>query len=191
MTPWIGPLKALENRRLLAATIVDDPNHVRFDRVVVDPTVVANGHKPKSLADIDRDGFSDVIAYTLGQGLWWYKYPTWTRSKIWSGGDSSYEDAQVADIDNDGDTDIIIADRWFENPVAQGGNPTALWTQHIVNTITERHDVEIGDVNRDGKIDLATLNGIYLQNSADSWSLLPNTQFADRGDHGTALGDVD
>src|SRR5262249_48270305 len=55
----------------------------------------------------------------------------------------------------------------------------------------QHHDVEIGDINLDGKIDLATLSGIFLQNSADSWTLIPASQFPDRGSHGTALGDVD
>lgn len=185
-------LERLENRCLFAAAIVNDPDHVPFDRVVIDPAIVANGHKPKALADIDQDGFTDVIAHQLGDGLYWYKYPTWSKSaKIWNGNNFLYEDAQSADIDNDGDTDIIVADRWLENPVAQGGNPAAgLWTEHVIGS-PNLHDVEIGDINLDGNIDLATRTGIYIQNNPNSWSLLPVSLFADRGNFGTALGDID
>src|SRR5262245_13549654 len=139
-------LEVLERRALLDATVIDDPNHVTFDRVVVDPTIVANGHKPKAIGDIDGDGFTDLVVFTLGQGLNWYKYPTWTKYPIWLGGNTTYEDAQSADIDNDGDTDVMIADRWLQNPSVEGGNPAAgPWVQHMIGT-DDHHDVEIGDI---------------------------------------------
>ena len=96
---------------------------------------------------------------------------------------------QAADIDGDGDSDIIVGDAngannilWFENPLI---NPPAghtadpkleaNWTYHIIGTQGETvHDLEIGDFNNDGKKDIVTsghgVTHLWIQNSPTSWS---------------------
>ncbi len=73
ISPFAGPLD-------VAAAAVTDISGLRFERVVIDPYEVPSGHKPTAIADVDGDGYPDIVAYTDGRGLSWYGHPTWTRT---------------------------------------------------------------------------------------------------------------
>ena len=81
-------------------------------------------------------------------------------------------DLTTADINADGFPDIIVPDSknggnngslsWFENPA---GNLTDTWTEHVIDTwsgtgtgnqIAHMSEVDAGDINGDGKIDIVT-----------------------------------
>jgi len=96
-----------------------------FQHVVIDATNPSDPHC-KALGDIDGDGLLDALAASSsGGGLFWYEYPDWTKHPIRASG-SWTTDMQVADIDNDGDLDVVIPDssglEWYENP-RPGGDP--------------------------------------------------------------------
>lgn len=145
-----------------------------FDYVVVD----AEGPDSlwqKSVGDINSDGLPDLLAGGQASGgLVWYESPGWMKRAVLSDGSFS-TDAEVADVDNDGDNDIIslltTGIVWLENPS---------WELH---TIEDRvlHDVEVSDFDGDGDVDLVTRNQgefgmqgdvlhFYWQNDDHSWT---------------------
>jgi len=174
-----------------------------FTRVVIDASFISPPWA-KALGDIDGDGHPDVVAAFGGDNheVYWYQYPTWSKHLI-----STHDaggDIQLVDVNNDGSLDVVTATSdgldgiaWYENPRGHGGNPAIdSWTRHIIENPVHwycGHDVEAGDLNADGKIDVVIRvedgpTYVYLQNSSDSWTkvLLSN---ASNGD-GMALLDV-
>lgn len=155
---------------------------------VVEPGIVANGHKPKALGDFDGDGRLDVFAYYAGAGMYWYEYPAWERHRM--NGARGGEDARAVDVDGDGDTDVVVSGtRWLENPLAGGGDPRGTWPVHEIGG-ADSHDLLTGDVNKDGRPDVVVLGGTYFQ-TASSWRYVSNALFPDRGYKGSELAGVD
>jgi hypothetical protein len=70
-------------------------------------------------------------------------------------------DMQAADIDGDGDIDVITYQEdtgnvvWIENP-RPGGDAESSWVIHPIGAEQSAHDVEVGDIDRDGKLDVIT-----------------------------------
>ena len=131
---------------------------IPFSRVIADPDNPRNPHC-KALRDIDGDGQPDiVIASGRGGGMYWYEYPGWTKHAIRSTG-SWTTDMKTADVDRDGDADVLVPDtaglKWYKN-LRPAGDPRAgsLWAELLIGSAgANNHDVEVGDVNRDGKVD--------------------------------------
>ena len=183
---------------------------VLFKHVVVDSQYP---HRPhcKTAGDINGDGFADVIVAssswglrnvagdTARAGLFWYESPNWTKHRI-DGGDFT-TDVQAADIDGDGDLDIIIPKIitgvvgqivWYENPRPKGDPAKDLWKMHVIHPEKAfHHDVEVGDINGDGRLDVVTRGEetrVFLQTAPDTWTrvVIPTG-----GRGGTALADLD
>jgi FG-GAP-like repeat len=166
---------------------------VPFRHIVIDRDPPTYPHC-KTVGDINGDGFVDVLAASAyGQGLYWYAYPNWTKHRI--AGGSFTTDMQVGDVDKDGDLDVIIPRVgtglvWFENPRPQGSPATATWRMHRIDK-EGAHDVEVGDIDGDGRLDIVVRYGrtrVFLQNNPDSWRKIP---IPTGGRGGTALGDLD
>ena len=65
----------------------------------------------KIAADIDGDGFKDlVVGGSPGEDLNWYRYPTWTKTRIALASFEFTTDGDAADVDGDGDIDIVVPD---------------------------------------------------------------------------------
>jgi hypothetical protein len=166
--------------------------HRLIDSSVTDPWA-------KIIADIDGDGFPDIVIGGRAGPLVWYHYPDWTKAVIAAGGYKTV-DGEAGDVDGDGDLDIVMGGLlWYENPLPKAGPAQAPWVAHRVAD-HPTHDVELADLDRDGDLDIVTRdqsdfgtnagNKIYLwrQDPGDKW--VPRVIDCPHGE-GLALGDID
>ena len=117
-----------------------------------------------SASDMDNDGDVDIVsASKTDNTIAWYENdgaanPSWTAADI----NTSAENARgvfVADMDNDGDMDILSASQdddtiaWYENDGA--ANPS--WTAaDIVTNIDGANSVFAADLDKDGDMDIVS-----------------------------------
>jgi regulation of enolase protein 1 (concanavalin A-like superfamily) len=168
-----------------------------FKLVVVDEDNPRNPHN-KAVGDIDGDGYTDLIVGSAsGDGLFWYRYPDWQKFKVADG--SFTTDMQAADVDGDGDVDLVIPSAdgiaWYENPLPEGEPTAANWKRTVIGAEgADNHDVEVADVNADGRVDVVTRRKdghgtfVWLQVSPGQWT---KVVVSTRHGEGTALGDLD
>ena len=130
-----------------------------------------------------------------GSRLVWYRAPGWARSEI-AAGHNFTTDMQAADVDGDGDTDLVTphydegAVVWYRNPARGGGG----WTPVEIGRPGTAHDVEVGDVDGDRRLDVVTRGHagpttLFRQSDPGSWQAV--TISAAPSSEGTALGDLD
>ena len=133
------------------------------------------------LYDVDRDTDLDVVSAKKDGNLGWWKNPggplsntPWTFHKL-SGESWFLHDIILADLDQDGVAEEFVANlnqgywdakikiKWFR----PGTNPTQLWEAHTIESNRNEGPphghagMDIGDVDRDGNVDLAYGNGWY------------------------------
>jgi len=137
-------------------------------------TLFPTGDAPdrNRLADIDRDGRLDAVvgyeAISTTGVVAWYKQPanpagTWSQTIIAQvTGPMSLD---VADMDRDGDLDVVVGEHdlsspgtaglfVFENADGVGGT----WTQHTVYLGDEHHDgAQVVDIDGDGDLDIISI----------------------------------
>jgi hypothetical protein len=79
---------------------------------------------------------------------------------------------------------------WYENPRPAGSPARSAWKAHAIAEV-KGHDIEVGDIDRDGDLDVVAREGetaVLLQESPTRWTTVKlNTG----GRGGTALADLD
>jgi hypothetical protein len=114
------------------------------------------------IADMDNDGKLDVVASAGREsGINWWENPkdgetAWKRHYV-VGSDGEVESVFPADLDGDGDTDLIGSIRrhdgltWWENT-----NGTATeWTKHVIDASYDaEQNVDAADMDNDGDLDI-------------------------------------
>ena len=112
-------------------------------------------------ADLNGDGRPDVVASSDSpqddSGTFWWTFndeDVWIRQTV--AGADSYQRGTARDLDRDGDLDLIMPslslDRvdWYEN-LRDGSS----WTRHLIGTGDAPGDVEVVDIDGDGRLDVA------------------------------------
>jgi hypothetical protein len=144
---------------LLAAA--QQPPRAPFRHILVD----ASEARPvdpwaKAVGDLNGDGRPDLIVggHKSG-GLVWYENTgdmgVWKLHRV-SGAAEFGTDCEVADVDRDGDNDLVVIRDglfWFENTDKQGGQ----WIEHRIST-EALHDIEVADLDGDGWLDVVARN---------------------------------
>lgn len=118
------------------------------------------------VADLDRDGRLDLVArdqsgfkHNAGDKVHFWRQATtdqWEHQAIEC---DHGEGLALADMDRDGDVDVVIGGCWFENR----GRIVADWPKHVYTTRWTWADakVAVGDLNGDGRHDIALAPAEY------------------------------
>lgn len=162
----------LKNER--PQTLLLSTSNINFNHTIIDNSGPKNIWQ-KTVGDINNDGLIDLIAGgNSSGGLVWYKNPSWQKNII-NNSPGHSTDGEVADIDRDGDNDVVSITtsqiRWYENPD---------WTIHNIED-RKLHDLEVADFDGDGDIDIVARDQaefghqgnelhFYRQNSPSSWT---------------------
>lgn len=114
------------------------------------------------LGDVDRDGDADVITVSVSNKLHWVEIArpalsvNFGSARTVATNVTQASDIEPADLDRDGDLDLVVSSfggglSWF-----QSAGPGASWTQRVIATnLFDFSAVATGDLDSDGDLDVA------------------------------------
>ena len=142
------------------------PEGSNWTRVAVDNG--ENGARGAAVADIDGDGDNDIIGIGLSGKVEWYENDGTPFSGAWSHHTISSafggETVRAGDLDNDGDLEVIAASfggdklAYWEN--LGGGSFSGTFVIGFGRELNGISDIDIGDLDGDGDLDIVTANDV-------------------------------
>jgi hypothetical protein len=137
-----------------------------FGSIAVIGTTIDNTTSARTLdfADLNNDGFKDLIvgSWDFMKPLAWYRNnggASFSAYQLISNQFSLIHQVKAADMDNDGDMDVVGSDDyggnkiiWFANT---NGNGTFGTVRTVKNGILSAHGIDIADIDDDGDLDVA------------------------------------
>jgi hypothetical protein len=180
----------------LPRTDIFASEHLDFEYNILDE----NNNGRVAIGDIDGDGRNDIVVHTWNTSITWYKYPNWEKTVIVKHNDIRGDKILLADLDNDGDLDVVCPyDNqgrniwWFENPLPDGDPGLGNWMGYIIGSGHEyTKDLNVIDLDNDGRLDLVVrqLDRVYLyfQDTPTDWT---QKIIYIREREGMDLGDID
>ena len=151
--------------------------------------------------DLNGDGRPDVLARTTFNGV----YAMLTNSDGTLGSyipvyytGTTVADILLADFNNDGKLDVVIADTGTNSLVALPGNGDGTFAAPVITTLTiAPTELALGDFNGDGHPDVLVRSAtgpsfaIFKSDGALQFSLLSSSVALTSSPYRTAVGDVD
>jgi hypothetical protein len=132
---------------------------------------------PFEIADIDRDGYNDVVGAEQNGGIAWYKNPGMHQNFIRQEINNTDRGigVGVVDFDKDGDIDVVAGVNdandfdggtdllYLNNGQGVFGDPIIINQNKDANTLQnlERTNFAFSDFNGDGKMDVVSINVHY------------------------------
>ncbi len=123
-----------------------------------------NNSTKNGIGDIDGDGIDDVV-FSPAEGtatqLAWYRCPADPRTQAWTeyviqSGITGYHQAEIADMDNDGDLDIVTGKSFGGSGLytwLMGDNGTT-WNKITISSANGLYNGAVADIGNDGDFDV-------------------------------------
>jgi len=193
---------------IYAIEIPADPNSIPWPATLVTADASDEG---LAIADIDGDGFADLVA-SKGTRVAWWRNPggrggPWVAQRI---GDTEPYDADrvvTADIDGDGRIDVVATQElvaevepkagvyWFRQPEGMASGP---WQRQGLMTGYSLNSLDAADVDGDGDVDLAVgehkgphLRLLLLENHGEGRFLIREIDRGKESHLGARMADLD
>ncbi len=125
----------------------------KFEEVVIEDNACRVAVYAVTLADVDGDSKTDIVAVTENQVLW-YRNPDWKRHVIIED-QTELDNVCIAphDIDGDGQIDFALGAGWLNGKhlgtiqwLSRGASVDEKWSVHPIAAIPWTHRMRFGDV---------------------------------------------
>ncbi|CAF1433358.1 unnamed protein product [Adineta steineri] len=155
------------------------------------PTGNNSAPRDVTTVDIDKDGHLDIVCANYNGGsvgiFFGYGKGNFSTQKLYSLGNGSYPySVIVSDLNNDGQSDIIVPNSGIGNVVILSGYDNGTFTSqqtYPTKGLSNPHTIAVGDVNNDNRLDVIVVN--YWSNNVEIFLGFSNGTFSSNASYKT------